>query len=200
MLSAGGNANTSAITWLSLDTVPGSAYKDVELYRDVAEEWIETALERVPGVSQSNVFGGYERELQVVIDPQSMATRQLTVSQIAAALARENINISAGSFDEGKRRYIVRTVGQYKSLSDLEHVVIRGGDGSRVRVGDIARIELGYARANAAVRQKGKPAIAVNATRETGANVLEVMEGIRQTVDELNKGPLKREGLYLRQV
>ncbi|MEC7225800.1 MAG: efflux RND transporter permease subunit, partial [Candidatus Latescibacterota bacterium] len=200
VLSAGGNANTRAITWLILDTVPGAEEKDVELYRNVAEEWVETAIERVPGVSQSNVFGGYERELQVIIDPQAMAARQLTVSQIAAALARENTNISAGSFDEGKRRYIVRTVGQYKTPSDLEHVVVRGGDGSRVRIGDIARVELGYARSGAAVRQKGKPAIAINATRETGANVLEVMQGIRETVDALNEGPLKREGLYLRQV
>ena len=200
VLSAGGNANTRAITWLILDTVPGAEEKDVELYRNVAEEWVETAIERVPGVSQSNVFGGYERELQVIIDPQAMAARQLTVSQIAAALARENANISAGSFDEGKRRYIVRTVGQYKTPSDLEHVVVRGGDGSRVRIGDIARVELGYARSGAAVRQKGKPAIAINATRETGANVLEVMQGIRETVDALNEGPLKREGLYLRQV
>ena len=200
VLSAGGNANTRAITWLILDTVPGAEEKDVELYRNVAEEWVETAIERVPGVSQSNVFGGYERELQVIIDPQAMAARQLTVSQIAAALARENANISAGSFDEGKRRYIVRTVGQYKTPSDLEHVVVRGGDGSRVRIGDIARVELGYARSGAAVRQKGKPAIAINATRETGANVLEVMQGIRETVDALNEGPLEREGLYLRQV
>lgn len=200
VLSAGGNANTRAITWLILDTVPGAEEKDVELYRNVAEEWVETAIERVPGVSQSNVFGGYERELQVIIDPQAMAARQLTVSQIAAALARENANISAGSFDEGKRRYIVRTVGQYKTPSDLEHVVVRGGDGSRVRIGDIARVELGYARSGAAVRQKGKPAIAINATRETGANVLEVMQGIRETVDALNEGSLKREGLYLRQV
>ena len=200
VLSAGGNANTRAITWLILDTVPGAEEKDVELYRNVAEEWVETAIERVPGVSQSNVFGGYERELQVIIDPQAMAAHQLTVSQIAAVLARENANISAGSFDEGKRRYIVRTVGQYKTPSDLEHVVVRGGDGSRVRIGDIARVELGYARSGAAVRQKGKPAIAINATRETGANVLEVMQGIRETVDALNEGPLKREGLYLRQV
>lgn len=200
VLSAGGNANTRAITWLILDALPGTEDRDVELYRDVAKELIETAIERVPGVSQSNIFGGYERELQVIIDPQAMATRQLTVSQIVTAITRENANISAGSFDEGKRRYIVRTVGQYKTPSDLEHVVIRGGDSSRVLVGDIARIELGYARANAAVRQKGKPAIAINATRETGANVLKVMQGIRQTVNELNEGSLKREGLYLRQV
>tara|TARA_Y100001978_G_scaffold42140_1_gene37576 strand:- start:1185 stop:4319 length:3135 start_codon:yes stop_codon:yes gene_type:complete len=200
VLSAGGNANTRAITWLILDALPGTEDRDVELYRDVAKELIETAIERVPGVSQSNIFGGYERELQVIIDPQAMATRQLTVSQIVTAITRENANISAGAFDEGKRRYIVRTVGQYKTPSDLEHVVIRGGDSSRVLVGDIARIELGYARANAAVRQKGKPAIAINATRETGANVLKVMQGIRQTVNELNEGSLKREGLYLRQV
>ena len=200
VLSAGGNANTRAITWLILDVLPGTEDRDVELYRDVAKELIETAIERVPGVSQSNIFGGYERELQVIIDPQAMATRQLNVSQIVTAITRENANISAGSFDEGKRRYIVRTVGQYKTPSDLEHVVIRGGDSSRVLVGDIARIELGYARANAAVRQKGKPAIAINATRETGANVLKVMQGIRQTVNELNEGSLKREGLYLRQV
>ncbi len=200
VLSAGGNANTRAITWLILDALPGTEDRDVELYRDVAKELIETAIERVPGVSQSNIFGGYERELQIIIDPQAMATRQLTVSQIVTAITRENANISAGSFDEGKRRYIVRTVGQYKTPSDLEHVVIRGGDSSRVLVGDIARIELGYARANAAVRQKGKPAIAINATRETGANVLKVMQGIRQTVNELNEGSLKREGLYLRQV
>ena len=200
VLSAGGNANTRAITWLILDALPETEDRDVELYRDVAKELIETAIERVPGVSQSNIFGGYERELQVIIDPQAMATRQLTVSQIVTAITRENANISAGAFDEGKRRYIVRTVGQYKTPSDLEHVVIRGGDSSRVLVGDIARIELGYARANAAVRQKGKPAIAINATRETGANVLKVMQGIRQTVNELNEGSLKREGLYLRQV
>ncbi|MCE2450001.1 MAG: efflux RND transporter permease subunit [Candidatus Latescibacteria bacterium] len=52
----------------------------------------------------------------------------------------------------------------------------------------------------AAVRQKGRPAIAINAQRETGANVLEVMDGIRRTIRELNEGPLAREGLHLTQV
>ena len=200
VLSAGGNANTRAITWLILDTLPGHEDTDVELYRDIAEDVIETAIERVPGVSQSNVYGGYERELQVIVDPQAIASRQITVGEMATALTRENANISAGAFDEGKRRYIVRTVGQYKSPADIENVIIRGGDGSRVRVGDIARTSLAYARSGAAVRQKGTPAIAINATRETGANVLEVMDGIRETITALNEGPLAREGLFLKQV
>ena len=116
------------------------------------------------------------------------------------ALRRENVNISAGTFDEGKRRYTVRTVGQYKDPSDLEAVAVRSRDGDRILIGDIARVHLGFKRARATVRVKGREAIAINATRETGANVLEVMEGIRQTLRQLNVGILARERLTLTQV
>ena len=144
-------------------------------------------------------MAGTSSELQVVVDPQAMAAHQVTASDMAAAITRENANISAGSFDEGKRRYIVRTVGQYQRPVDIEEVVIRSQNGTRVRVGDIARAQLGYKKSTAMVRQKGRTAIAINATRETGANVLEVMEGIRQTIADLNDGPLAREHLFLQQ-
>ncbi|MDP7345359.1 MAG: efflux RND transporter permease subunit, partial [Alphaproteobacteria bacterium] len=174
---------------------------DIETYGDFIEDLVKTGLERVPGVAESNVYGGFERELQIIVDPAAMAAHAVTVSQMAAAITAENTNISGGSFDEGKRRYIVRTVGQYTSPEQIEAVVIRDdGPGGRVRVADVARAHLGYKRATVTVRQRGKSAIAVNATRETGANVLEVMEGIRAAAARYNSGPLKREGLYLRQV
>ena len=200
VISAGGTGPGGAITWLILDALPDHDELDVELYRDFAEDVIKTAIERVPGVAQSSVYGGYDRELQVIVDPQALAARQLTIQDMTTALTRENANISAGAFDEGKRRYIVRTVGQFHDPTDVEKVVIRGGDGTRVTIDEIARTKLGYVRAGAAVRQKGRPAIAINAQRETGANVLEVMDGIRQTIDELNSGPLARENLFLKQV
>ena len=200
VISAGGSGPSRAITWIMLEPLPDRDDLDIERYRDYAEEVVKTALERVPGVSRSDIYGGYDRQLQVIVDPQAMAARQITVQDLAQALTRENANISAGSFDEGKRRYIVRTVGQYQQPSDIEQVVIRSADGTRVTVGEIARTRLGYVRTVAAVRQKGRPAIAINAQRETGANVLEVMNGIRRTIRELNEGPLAREGLYLTQV
>ena len=200
VISAGGSGPSGAITWIMLEPLPDRDDLDIERYRDYAEEVVKTALERVPGVSRSNIYGGYDRQLQVIVDPQAMAARQLTVQDLAQALTRENANTSAGTFDEGKRRYIVRTVGQYQQPSDIEQVVVRSVDGTRVTVGEIARTRLGYVRTVASVRQKGRPAIAVNAQRETGANVLEVMDGIRRTIQELNEGPLAREGLYLTQV
>ena len=200
VISAGGSGPSGAITWIMLEPLPDRDDLDIERYRDYGEEVVKTALERVPGVSRSDIYGGYDRQLQVIVDPQAMAARQITVQDLAQALTRENANTSAGTFDEGKRRYIVRTVGQYQQPSDIEQVVVRSADGTRVTVGEIARTRLGYVRTVAAVRQKGRPAIAVNAQRETGANVLEVMDGIRRTIRELNEGPLAREGLHLTQV
>ncbi len=200
VISSGGSGPSGAITWIMLEPLPERDDLDIERYRDYAEEVVKTALERVPGVSRSDIYGGYDRQLQVIVDPQAMAARQITVQDLAQALTRENANTSAGTFDEGKRRYIVRTVGQYQQPSDIEQVVVRSADGTRVTVGEIARTRLGYVRTVASVRQKGRPAIAINAQRETGANVLEVMDGIRRTIRELNEGPLAREGLYLTQV
>ncbi|MBI2501800.1 MAG: efflux RND transporter permease subunit [Candidatus Latescibacteria bacterium] len=201
VLASGSGASNTAITWLILDALPGhEGQLDVERYRDFAEEVVETAIERVPGVAQGNVFGGFERELQVIVDPQAMAARRISVAELSGAISRENANISAGSFDEGKRRYVVRTLGQYQSPEDLEEVVVSARDGAIVRVRDIARVLLTYKRPVSTVRQKGYPVIAINATRETGANVLEAMVGIRRTVAALNAGPLARENLQLRQV
>jgi HAE1 family hydrophobic/amphiphilic exporter-1 len=200
VLTSGSGGNTSAITWLILEPLPGNEDVDIETYRDYIEDLVETGLERVPGVAQSNVYGGFERELQVTVNPAAMAAHAVTVTQMATAIVAENANISGGSFDEGKRRYIVRTVGQYTTPEQIEAVIIRDGPGGRVRVADVAHARLGYKRASVTVRQRGKLAIAVNATRETGANVLEVMDGIRAAVEQYNSGPLQREGLILRQV
>ena len=88
MLSAGGGGPGGAITWIILDALPGYDDVDVERYRDYAEEVIKTALERVPGVAESNIYGGYDRELQVIVDPRAMAARQLTVQDMTQALTR----------------------------------------------------------------------------------------------------------------
>ncbi|MEE2657105.1 MAG: efflux RND transporter permease subunit [Candidatus Latescibacterota bacterium] len=199
ILTSGSAANTNWITWLILDVLPGHEEQvDVEHFRDFAEDVVKASLERVPGVAQSNVYGGLERELSVIVDEAALASHGITVAELSGAISSENVNISAGHFDEGKRRYIVRTVGQYRTPKDVEDVVIRSVAGQHIRVADLARAELGFQRATAQVRIKGRPAIAINATRETGANVLETMEGVRQTMVELNESVLARENLFLR--
>ena len=108
----------SAIAWFLLQRIPGNT-RDMHTYGDFAEDVIREFLERVPGVSRVNVFGGSERELRVVIDPHRMAQHGLTVGRMVEALRAANISLSAGSVDEGKRRYTVRTEGELTTPEEV---------------------------------------------------------------------------------
>lgn len=190
------DVRASAMAWFMLKPAEGNDV-DIYSYHDFAEDYIKPAFERVPGVGSSNVFGGYEREMQVIVDPNALAARGITLLEMAQALDRENDNYSAGDFDEGKRRYVVRTIGEYQSPEDIANVIITRKNGSPVYVRDVARVELGYKDAEYAVRQNGEPGIAVNAVKEAGANSIEVMNGLMMAMDDLNSGELEKRGLRL---
>ncbi len=193
-----------AIAWFTLTRTPGNA-RPVHTYGDFVENVVQDRLERVPGVAGVNVFGGVERQMEVVVDPARMARYRLTVPRVVSALRAANASVSAGSVDEGKRRYVVRSEGEFTTPEQVRAVLLRTdrdpetGRLARVTVGDIAEVRFGYKEADAVIRRFGEPAIAINATRETGANVIETMRGLRAAVGELNAGPLPRNGLEMQQ-
>jgi HAE1 family hydrophobic/amphiphilic exporter-1 len=193
------NVRGNAIAWLILKPKPGNDI-NINHLRDFADDFVKPRLERVQGVARSLIYGGQEREMRVVVDPEALAARNVTILQVAQALDQENKNISAGDFDEGKRRYIVRTTGEFQSPGEVANVIVVRRSGRAVYVRDVARVELGYKDPDFAVRHMGEPAIALNALRATGSNVLEVMRGLHQAIEELNAGILAERDLYLRQV
>jgi HAE1 family hydrophobic/amphiphilic exporter-1 len=173
---------------------------DVTKLRRFAEDEIEARFERVPGVSQSTTFGGLEDELQVVVDPEKLAARRLTFTDVRNVLRGQNEDISAGDFWEGKRRWVVRAMGQFRSPEQVENQLLAIRDGAPVFVRDVAEVRLGYKKPDGFVRRCGESSIAINATRETDANVLDVMAGLQETMRELNREVLNPRGLQLEQV
>lgn len=173
---------------------------DVTKLRRFAEDEIEARFERVSGISQSNVIGGLEDELQVIVDPEKLAARQLTIADVRNVLRGQNQDTSGGDYWEGKRRWVVRTLGQFRHPEQVEQQLLAIRDGNPVYVRDVAEVQLGYKKADGLVRRFGESSIAVNALRETGANVLDAMEGLQRVQVDLNDGLLKRQGLQLTQV
>jgi HAE1 family hydrophobic/amphiphilic exporter-1 len=192
------NTQDQPIAWFILKPLPGND-RPIYTYEIFAEDFIKARFERVPGVARSNVLGAREREMQVVVDPERLSAYGFTLQEFIRTLEAENVNISGGSFDEGKRRYIVRTLAEFVELADVERVALTTSSGERVFIGDVARVRFGYERPDVSVRQNGEPAVAVNALRESGSNVLEVMAGLKEALRELNEGVLKEEGLELTQ-
>ncbi|MBI1346322.1 AcrB/AcrD/AcrF family protein [bacterium] len=174
--------------------------EDVTKMRRFAEDYIEATFERVNGVANSNVIGGLEDELQVVVDPELLAARQLTIGDVRAVLRGQNEDTSGGDFWEGKRRWVVRTLGQFRSPEQVERQLLAVRDGKPVYVSDVASVQMGYKKPDGLVRRFGSSSIAINCLREDGANVLDVMDGLRETNDRLNNGILKTRGLELTQV
>ncbi len=173
---------------------------DVTEMRKFAEDAIEARFERVSGVSNANVFGGKQEEVQVVIDPERLAARALTLVDVRSALRGRNQDTSAGDFAEGKRRYVVRTLGQYRSLDEVADTVLARRDGAPVYLRDVAEVRKGFKKPEGMVRNFGTSAIAVNCIRESGANVLDVMTGLRKAMAELNAGAVGQRRLLLKQV
>lgn len=168
--------------------------------RRFAEDEIEARFERVPGVSQSNVLGGLQDEMQIIVDPQRLAARQLTIDDLRAVLRGQNTDSSAGDFWEGKRRWVVRTLGQFRSEEDVASQIVAVRDGAPVYVRDVAEVVHGFRKPDGLVRRFGESSVAVNCVRETGANVLEVMDGLREMREEIDEFILKPRGLQLVQV
>ena len=198
-------SDDSPIAWMMLKRLPGNT-SDIHTFGDFIEDTIKDRLERVSGVSLVNVFGGASTEMQIIVDPSRMAQYGLTVSQMVTSLRQANASVTAGDVDEGKRRYVVRTDGDLSSIEDVKQVVLRSdwdpgtGSLSRVTVADIADVRFDTKDPVARIRYNTVQAIAINTVRETGANVIEVMKGIKEAVAELNESVLPNAGLELEQV
>ena len=195
----------NAIAWFIVQRLEG-VDNPVHEFGDFVEDVIKERIERVPGVGRVNVFGGSERQIEITVEPELLARYRLTVSDVLQSLRAANVATTAGSVDEGKRRYVVRTEGELDAIDSIRSVVLRSfsDDGTgrvgRVTVGDVADIAYGYKDPSASIRLLGEPAMAFNAERQTGANVIEIMQGIREAVDELNQAIVPGAGLSLRQV
>ncbi len=173
---------------------------DITTQRRFARNFIEARFENVDGVSDSLVMGGKEEELQVVVDPEKLAARQLTIAHVRQALRAQNKDTSGGDFWEGKRRYVVRTLGEFRTPEEVAGVIIARRDGIPVYVRDVGTVRLDFKKPDGFMRRYEQAVVGINASRKTGANVLEVMSGLRAAVEELNEGLLKQRGLILRQV
>ncbi len=196
-------SDDSPIAWVLLTAKEGNT-RAMPTYGDFVEDVIKDRIERIEGVSAVNVFGGVTRELQVVVDPRRLSRFGLTVPQVVRTLRAENISISAGDVDEGKRRYVVRTEGNLNTEDAIRNVVLRSGaatgDIGRVRVSDVADVGFAFKDPTSRLRYKGEPGLAFNVVREAGANVISVMEELRSVLADLEAGPIANAGLNVQQV
>lgn len=200
-------ANDNSIAWFRLTRMAGNT-EPIHTFGDFATDVIKERMERVTGIGRVDVYGGGEREMRIIVDPAKMARYRLTVPQIVDRLRSANASITGGDVEEGKRRYTVRTDNEFKTPDQVKSVLLRSIDGGekggrrigRVTVGDIATVRFDHKDPVARIRTTGVEAIALSVKRETGANVIETMQGLQEAVAELQQSVLPHAGLEMQQL
>ena len=197
VISVGGDSTLTAIAWLALKPTAENS-RDIASYQDFVEEVVQARLERVSGVSKTNAFGGLSQELRITFNPYKAASLGLNIPELAATLSN-NTDVSGGFNEVGRRKYTLRFSGKY-GVKELQEMVLEWREGKPVLLKDVATIELTLQDRTGVLTLDGEPAIAMNAQAEQGVNVIQVMEGLKEALKELNEGALKHEGLELIQM
>ncbi|MDX1570847.1 MAG: efflux RND transporter permease subunit [Xanthomonadales bacterium] len=195
-IRVGGDRFGNVIAWFSLRPTADNP-RPIAEYQDFVDEVVRTRLERVPGVSQSNAFGGRPYEVRITFDPFRAANLGIDLTSVSSNLG-SNEDVSAGFNEVGRRQYTLRFSGKY-DVSDLGELVLEWREGRPVKLKDIAQVELKMRDKAGVIIQNGGPSIAINVVPETGVNVLEVMAGIKARVAELERDYLEPAGLEIQQ-
>jgi hydrophobe/amphiphile efflux-1 (HAE1) family protein len=173
---------------------PDSSRDDVFL-ANYAQQNIVDALKRVPGVGDVVVFGGKDYAMRVWIDPDRLAQKGLTVSDVRNRIVEQNGLYSSGRIgqapsDAGVQLTVpVVTRGRLQTPQDFADIVLRAEtDGSRIRIGDVGRVEVGAQNYDLFGRIDGKPSALMLVYLQSGANALSTAEGVNVVLDELRPG------------
>ncbi|WP_313580546.1 efflux RND transporter permease subunit [Chishuiella sp.] len=168
---------------------------DKALY-DLLDKKIEPVLSRVNGVAQVNLIGGQEREIQVSIDPLKLKGYGLSVPQVQQAILSSNLDFPTGSVKTREKSTIIRLSGKYKSIEELNNLVISSNNGIQVRLSDIAFVEDSQKEIEKIARVNQSSAIVVQIVKQSDANAVAVSELMRTTIKKVEED-YKTEGLKI---
>ena len=166
------------------------------------QDWIiRPQLVKVPGVTEINSVGGFEREYQVAPDPAKLIAYKLTLADVADALKNNNQNVGAGYIEPNGEQWLVRSPGQLQTLEDIENVVITKRDDMPITIGDIAEVFLGKQLRTGAATQNGKETVLGTAFMLMGENSRIVAKAVAEKLTVVNRSlprGIKAEAVYTR--
>ncbi|MGL6252501.1 MAG: efflux RND transporter permease subunit, partial [Billgrantia desiderata] len=176
------DSSEEIVVWLSLS---GEGYSMPEL-TDYANRYLVDRLSVQPGVARVRLGGGRDYAMRVWLDRNALAARNLTVSDVENALRAENVELPAGSIESRERQFIVRLPRSFAEAEDFRRLAIgQGSDGYLIRLGDVARVEVGSVDDRSVFRANGVPMVGLGIMMQSTANVLELSQGVQAEMERL---------------
>ncbi|MBE9574209.1 MAG: efflux RND transporter permease subunit [Proteobacteria bacterium] len=159
--------------------------EDTIKLRQYLNDNVKGRIERLDGVAICWIAGGLEREINVLVDRDRLRAYSLSLNQVIETLKRENLNVSAGHVTRGYTEYLVRTMGEYKSLEPIANTIVGIHNGTPIYIKDIARVEDTHKEIRSYTRTNRKNSLVVMILKQSGANTVTVIDRVKAALDEI---------------
>ena len=164
----------------------GQPYTPTDL-REIQDWVVRPQMRNVPGVTEVNTIGGFDKEYQVAPSPDRLSAYGLTLDTVLRALERNNANVGAGYIERRGEQLLIRTPGQVKSIDDIRNVVIATVKGVPVRIGDVADVGIGRELRTGAATDSGREVVLGTVFMLIGQNSRSVAAAAAQKLAEINR-------------
>jgi hydrophobic/amphiphilic exporter-1 (mainly G- bacteria), HAE1 family len=155
--------------------------------RRILDEDIKNRIERIAGVASMNIWGGLEREIHVNLNAAKLKALDLPIDDIIERIAEENVNLPAGTIEQGLLDVTIRTPGIYTHLDELRNTVVATRQGAAILLREIASVEDAWKRVTQIVHVNGRPGVRLSVNKQSGKNTVEVAAAVLAEIDRINQ-------------
>jgi multidrug efflux pump len=187
------DADDDVILWLNF----ASQQMTTPELTDYANRFLVDRFSAIDGVARIQIGGSRDYAMRVWLDRRALAARGLTASDVERALRSENVEAPAGTLESGAVNYTLRIDRSFRTADDFAGLVIAEGEGYLVRLGDVARVERGTVDDRTMFRGNGEPMVGLGIVKQSTANTVDVANGAKALMNELNETLPEGMQLYL---
>jgi len=171
---------------------------------ELIEDQLRYRFARIPGVAQVDVWGGFNREVRIELDPERLKAVGLPLERVLQAIRDANLDLPAGKIEEGRYEVTLRAPAEFVNLDQIRNTVLAQRDGSGIRLGQIAEVTDTYEKLTRIVRVNGERGLRVAIRKQANANTVEVAQRILAEIEAANRAypqiqvvPVTNQGNYI---
>ena len=176
------NPNDQPILWIPLK-ITSTPTEASEFVRRRINPYIET----IPGVAGVSIFGRRDRNIRIWLDGDELSARRLSAVDVLAALRRQHVELPAGVIEGDRLQYSVRTTAEFRSISELEGMVISHVEGAAVYLRDVARVEDGAEDVETIMRYNGQVSVGMGIRKQSGGNTVAIVDEVMSRLEDIKE-------------
>jgi HAE1 family hydrophobic/amphiphilic exporter-1 len=162
-----------------------SSNGDIYTTQKIAEDVVQPRLERIEGSASANVYGGLEREVEIMLKDEMLKGYNLTSTYIAQILQSENLNIPGGTVMKGSNELNVRTVGEFISIEEIRNINIPLAKGGTLRLRDIADVNFANKDRSAITKLNGQDVVQISIMKQSDGNTVNVSKNVNEEIEKI---------------